>query len=114
MSLKKQIKDLQKALGEKDSEAASLRRHIKMTSLEEIKVELQIYVAECQRLRSLLDELMNNQRDAVELDNIAIRELAPTSCLLFAVDEHIAVLNQDFGMSARHGNSYQLQKLIKP
>ena len=68
MSLKKQIKDLQKALGEKDSEAASLRRHIKMTSLEEIKVELQIYVAECQRLRSLLDEIMNNQRDAVELD----------------------------------------------
>ena len=34
-----------------------------MTGLDELKVELQVYVAECQRLRAMLDELLAFRKD---------------------------------------------------
>lgn len=34
-----------------------------MTALDELKVELQVYVAECQRLRAMLDELLAYRKD---------------------------------------------------
>jgi len=57
-NLKIQIKDLQKQLETKDHEITEMKKNSKHTKLQEIEVEMKMYIDECTRLRRMLEEAM--------------------------------------------------------
>ena len=59
MSLKKQIRELKFEVGKRDEELEVIRKNIKNTKTLELEQELQTYHDECMRLRSVVEELIN-------------------------------------------------------
>ena len=51
INLKRKIKDLNCANLKKDEEIEALKKNIRSTQLQEIEVEIKIYIDECVRLR---------------------------------------------------------------
>lgn len=58
MSLKKQIRELKYEVVKRDDELEVLRKNIKNTKTKEYEQEIQTYSEECQRLRSITEELI--------------------------------------------------------
>jgi hypothetical protein len=59
--LKKQIKDLQKALGEREQEVFKLKKDINKTKYHELEVESKMYQDECKRMRHLVEAIMRRR-----------------------------------------------------
>ncbi|CAD8131873.1 unnamed protein product [Paramecium octaurelia] len=71
-NLKKTLKDVKSQLTEREAELTILKKHIKLTKIQEIESELKNYIEESIRLRSLLDQALRNQaaqKMAVQMDN---------------------------------------------
>lgn len=58
MSLKKQIRELKFEVVKRDEELEVLRKNIRNTRTIEFEQELQQYNEECQRLRGIVEELL--------------------------------------------------------
>ncbi|OMJ83485.1 hypothetical protein SteCoe_15588 [Stentor coeruleus] len=56
VNLKNQIKDLLKTIEYKDLEIADLKKNSRATRLQEIEIEMKMYIDECTRLRRMLQE----------------------------------------------------------
>ena len=57
----------------KDEEIEALKKNIRSTQLQEVEVEIKIYIDECARLRQQLEEVMKSKdtfADPVELKTI--------------------------------------------
>jgi len=59
MSLKKQVKELKFECLRKEEELEGMRKSLKNTRNQEFEVEVKSYIDECQRLRSLLQEMLH-------------------------------------------------------
>lgn len=58
MSLKKQIRELKFEVVKRDEELEVLRKNIRNTRTQEFEQELQTYHDECLRLRTVVEELL--------------------------------------------------------
>ena len=58
MSLKKQIRELKFEVVKRDEELEIIRKNINNTKNNELEAEITALQGECQRLRSLLEEIM--------------------------------------------------------
>ena len=56
VNLKTQIKELQKIIENRDIEIADLKKTARITKVQELEVEMKMYVDECTRLRRMLQE----------------------------------------------------------
>lgn len=54
--LKKQNRQLKLDIHQKDNEIENLKRNIKLAKNKEYESEIQVYIEECQRLRTLLEQ----------------------------------------------------------
>lgn len=54
--LKKQNRQLKLDMHQKDNEIENLKRNIKLAKNKEYESEMQVYIEECQRLRTLLEQ----------------------------------------------------------
>ena len=61
INLKRKIKELSNSLSAKTNEVETLKRHIKSTKISEIEVEMKLYMDECIRLRSQLEEVIRSK-----------------------------------------------------
>ena len=52
--LKNQLRDLAGLLKERDTEMEQLKRHIKVTKVEELQIENETVFKECKKLRKML------------------------------------------------------------
>lgn len=57
-NLKSQVKDLRAEVKKKDDEVIKIKRTLKSTNIQELEVEMKLYVDECTRLRHMLEEKM--------------------------------------------------------
>lgn len=55
-SLKNHIKEMKSELVKKDEEMSKIKRSLKATNIQELEVEMKLYVDECTRLRHMLEE----------------------------------------------------------
>ncbi len=60
-NLKRKIRELQGEVQTKNNEVEALKRHIKSTKIAEIEVEMKLYMDECARLRSQLEEVIRSK-----------------------------------------------------
>lgn len=60
-NLKRKIRELQGEVTAKANEVEALKRHIKSTKIAEIEVEMKLYMDECARLRSQLEEVIRSK-----------------------------------------------------
>lgn len=72
-SLKSQIKELKTDSKKKDDEMTKLKRSLKATNIQELEVEMKLYVDECIRLRYMLEESAKNVMDPNEMAKIEER-----------------------------------------
>ena len=57
-SLKKLVKEIKVQLKEREEEIGSLKRNIKLTQMQEMEIEKQMFSDECTRLSHIIEELM--------------------------------------------------------
>jgi hypothetical protein len=57
-ALKKQNREMRLDIDEKSGTIDKLRKEIKLTRTNEVEIELQSYMEECQRMRGMLEQLM--------------------------------------------------------
>lgn len=69
-SLKKHVKEMRSELKKKDEEMTKIKRTLKATNIQELEVEMKLYVDECTRLRHMLEESYKNQMDPAELQKL--------------------------------------------
>lgn len=69
-SLKNQVKDLRTEMKKRDEEMNKLKRSLKATNIQELEVEMKLYVDECTRLRHMLEESYKNSMDPMELQKL--------------------------------------------
>jgi hypothetical protein len=55
-NLKYHIKEMKTELTKKDEEMSKIKRSLKSTNIQELEVEMKLYVDECTRLRHMLEE----------------------------------------------------------
>jgi hypothetical protein len=60
-NLKRKIRELQGEVQTKANEVEALKRHIKSTKIAEIEVEMKLYMDECTRLRTQLEEVIRSK-----------------------------------------------------
>ncbi|KAM3147741.1 hypothetical protein pb186bvf_000069 [Paramecium bursaria] len=60
-NLKKTLKEIKTQLNEKEGELLILKKHIKVTKIQEMEQELREYIQENLRLRTLLEQSLKNQ-----------------------------------------------------
>jgi len=60
-NLKRKIRELQGEVQTKANDVEALKRHIKSTKIAEIEVEMKLYMDECARLRSQLEEVIRSK-----------------------------------------------------
>lgn len=72
-SLKVQVKELKSDIKKKDDESTKLKRSLKATNIQELEVEMKLYVDECTRLRHMLEESYKNVMDPNEMAKIEQR-----------------------------------------
>lgn len=66
-SLKNHIKEMKSELIKKDEEMSKIKRSLKATNIQELEVEMKLYVDECTRLRHMLEESYKNVMDPAEI-----------------------------------------------
>lgn len=69
-NLKNHVKEMRSELKKKDEEVTKIKRTLKATNIQELEVEMKLYVDECTRLRHMLEESYKNQMDPVELQKL--------------------------------------------
>jgi hypothetical protein len=69
-SLKNHVKEMRSELKKKDEEVTKIKRTLKATNIQELEVEMKLYVDECTRLRHMLEESYKNQMDPAELQKL--------------------------------------------
>ena len=57
-NLKNQVKELRTDTKKKEEEVTKIKRTLKSTNIQELEVEMKLYVDECTRLRHMLEEKM--------------------------------------------------------
>lgn len=72
-SLKNQVKELKSDMKKKDEEMTKIKRSLKATNIQELEVEMKLYVDECTRLRHMLEESYKNMMDPNEMAKIEER-----------------------------------------
>ena len=72
-SLKYQIKEVRNENKKKDEEITKIKRSLKATNIQELEVEMKLYVDECTRLRHMLEESYKNTMDPNEMAKIEER-----------------------------------------
>jgi uncharacterized protein YlxW (UPF0749 family) len=60
--LKRNIRELKNEVSDRDRIIDSLRKDQKMTKAAEMETELNFYIEECARLRSMLEQIMMEDR----------------------------------------------------
>jgi len=71
--LKNQIKELRSENKKKEEELTKIKRSLKSTNIQELEVEMKLYVDECTRLRHMLEESYKNVIDPNEMAKIEER-----------------------------------------
>lgn len=66
-SLKNHVKELKADLKKKDEEINKIKKSLKSTNIQELEVEMKLYVDECTRLRHMLEEAYKNVMDPNEM-----------------------------------------------
>ena len=69
-SLKNQVKDMRNDLKKKEEENNKLKKSLKATNIQELEVEMKLYVDECTRLRHMLEESYKNSMDPAEMQRL--------------------------------------------
>jgi len=72
--LKKQLKDLKTEKKERDDEMLAFKKKTKITKLQEMEVEMKMYIDECTRLRHLLEEVIQQNGALGQEDMNAIEQ----------------------------------------
>ena len=73
-NLKKKIKDLHTSNLSKNDEIEALKRSIKSTKINEIEVELKMYMDECTRLRHSLEEVIRSKDTFADPEELRVIE----------------------------------------
>ena len=73
-NLKRKIRELQTEVASKTNEVEALKRHIKSTKIAEIEVEMKLYIDECTRLRSQLEEVIRSKDTFADPQEVRIIE----------------------------------------
>lgn len=66
-TLKVQVKELRSELKKKEEETTKIKRSLKATNIQELEVEMKLYVDEWTRLRHMLEESYKNSMDPAEM-----------------------------------------------
>ena len=74
INLKRKIKDLQMESSRKSDENEALKRNIRNTRLQEIEVEVKVYMDECARLRHQLEEVIRSKDTFADPQELKIIE----------------------------------------
>ena len=61
LNLKRKIKDQQVHIQMKNDEIEGYRRNIKVTKMQELEIEMKMYIDECQRLRTKLEDIIQSK-----------------------------------------------------
>lgn len=69
-NLKNHVKELKQDMKKKDEELNKLKRSLKATNIQELEVEMKLYVDECTRLRHMLEESYKNSMDPNEMQKL--------------------------------------------
>lgn len=74
MNLKRKVRDLNMEVQRKVDETEALRRNIRSTRLQEIEVEVKMYMDECARLRHQLEEVIRSKDTFADPQELKIIE----------------------------------------
>jgi hypothetical protein len=61
ITLKRQVKELKADNHFKEETLATIRRSIKSTRMQEMEVEMKMYIDECTRLRHIVEEVIKSR-----------------------------------------------------
>ncbi len=70
-ALKRQIKELRGQVALKEEEVQALKKNTKATKLQELVIEMKMYIDECTRLRHLLEETMRAKNPLADPQEVA-------------------------------------------
>ncbi len=70
-ALKRQIKELRGQVALKEEEVQALKKNTKATKLQELEIEMKMYIDECTRLRHLLEETMRAKNPLADPQEVA-------------------------------------------
>jgi uncharacterized protein YlxW (UPF0749 family) len=73
-NLKRKIRELQGEVTSKNNEVEALKRHIKSTKIAEIEIEMKLYIDECTRLRTQLEEVIRSKDTFADPQEVRIIE----------------------------------------
>jgi hypothetical protein len=73
-NLKRKIRELQGEVTSKTNEVEALKRHIKSTKIAEIEIEMKLYIDECTRLRTQLEEVIRSKDTFADPQEVRIIE----------------------------------------
>ena len=74
INLKRKVKDLNAECTRKNDEIEALKRNIRSSRLQEIEVEVKIYMEECARLRHQLEEVIRSKDTFADPQELKIIE----------------------------------------
>ena len=74
LNLKRKIKEVQLENQKKAAEIEALKRNIKSSRMQEIEVEIKLYMEECTRLRSQLEEVIKSKDTFADPQELKIIE----------------------------------------
>ena len=61
MALKKQITELKSIIRERDKEIDDIKKNYKYTRINELEIDLKVYIEELVRMRNILDQVMKSR-----------------------------------------------------
>ena len=61
MALKKQITELKTIIKERDTEIDAIKKNYKYTRINELEIDLKVYVEELVRMRNILDQVIKSR-----------------------------------------------------
>lgn len=70
-NLKVKIRDMRRELERKTREMDELKTNVKVTKLNELEVEMKLYVDECTRLRHMLEEVLRSRDPLADPEEVA-------------------------------------------
>ena len=74
INLKRKVKDLNFESGKRNEEIEALKRNIRSTRLQEIEVEVKVYMEECAHLRHQLEEVIRSKDTFADPQELKIIE----------------------------------------
>lgn len=74
INLKRKVRDLNTECARKNDEIEALKRNIRSSRLQEIEVEVKLYMEECARLRHQLEEVIRSKDTFADPQELKIIE----------------------------------------